>query len=201
MTDFDSLAKSWDADPAKSARAAAVAAAIVERVALPLHAKAMEYGCGTGLLSFALHPHLGSITLADSSEGMLAVLKEKIAAAGITNIQPLLLDLATDPLPAERFSIIYTLMTMHHIPDIEGMLKKFHALLETGGHLCIADLEEEDGAYHSSDFQGHRGFVANALQLLLERAGFKNISFIQQLYLVQKNGRDYPIFLAVAGKV
>lgn len=41
-------------------------------------------GCGTGLLSFALQPFLGQITLADSSDGMLAVLRDKIAAQGVS---------------------------------------------------------------------------------------------------------------------
>jgi ubiquinone/menaquinone biosynthesis C-methylase UbiE len=48
-------------------------------------------------LSFALQEDLGQITLADTSQGMLDVLSEKIAASGVTNMHPVRLDLSTDP--------------------------------------------------------------------------------------------------------
>ena len=82
MADFDSKAKDWDAVPGRAERANAVAAAIREQVSLSKTMTALEYGCGTGLLSFALQAELGPITLADSSTGMLEVLREKIARAG-----------------------------------------------------------------------------------------------------------------------
>ena len=93
MTNFDERARDWDSDPKKVERARAVAEAI--RKALPLSANmtALEYGCGTGLLSFALQEDLGEITLADTSQGMLDVLSEKIAASGVTNMHPVRLDL------------------------------------------------------------------------------------------------------------
>ena len=82
MTNFDSRAKTWDSDPKKVERAAQVAQAI--RAALPLQPgmTALEVGCGTGLLSFALQSDFAHITLADTSEGMLDVLAAKIAESG-----------------------------------------------------------------------------------------------------------------------
>lgn len=50
MNDFDRKAAGWDADPAKGA----VADAIRARVPLGPGLAALEYGCGTGLLSFPL---------------------------------------------------------------------------------------------------------------------------------------------------
>src|SRR5512140_1752279 len=112
MTDFDAKAKGWDEVPGRRERANAVAAAIREQVRLSIKMSALEYGCGTGLLSFALQPYLGKIILADSSAGMLEVVKEKIAASGVKNMSPLLLDLSRDPLSAQRFHFIYSLMTL-----------------------------------------------------------------------------------------
>jgi len=65
---------------------------------------------------------------------MLAVLTEKIANAGIGTMTPVRLDLTADPVPSERYGLIYSLMTLHHIPDYEPLLKTFHTLLEPGGH-------------------------------------------------------------------
>lgn len=128
MVDFDERAATWDDDPAKVERARRVADAI-ERLVPPTGREAgFEYGCGTGLLTFALRPRLAKATLADSSEGMLAVLAKKIAAAHDDALTPLKLDLTRDPLPAERFDLVYTLLTMHHVPDVDAVLRAFHAL-------------------------------------------------------------------------
>ena len=116
-TDFDARAATWDDDPQKLERAQAVADAIVRHVALTPAMRALEYGCGTGVLSFLLRSRLGPITLADVSDGMLAVAAGKIATAHDPAMRAVKLDLIADPPPAERFDVVYSLMTLHHIPD------------------------------------------------------------------------------------
>ena len=201
--DFDEKAQEWDNDPVKLERAAAVAAAIRNRVRLSPDLSALEYGCGTGLLSFALSRELGSITLADSSAGMLAVLREKIAASGADRLRPMRLDLTVDPLPAERYDLIYTLMTLHHVSDVDRILRDFHALLRPDGALCIADLDREDGSFHGAGFDGHHGFEREALRDQLAQAEFGEIQF-DTCYMMRKSqgegAREYPVFLAVARK-
>jgi ubiquinone/menaquinone biosynthesis C-methylase UbiE len=197
MTNFDARAKDWDEIPVRAERARAVAQAIREGLKLTKQTTALEYGCGTGLLSFALQPHLGPIVLADSSTGMLEVLRDKIAASGAKNMTPLQLDLATDPLPTARFDLVYLLMTLHHIPDTQDLLRKFHTLLKPGGHLCIADLDKEDGSFHDYEFVGHTGFERKELQAQLEGAGFARVKFATP-FAMKKNGRVYPLFLAIA---
>jgi ubiquinone/menaquinone biosynthesis C-methylase UbiE len=201
MADFDSKAKNWDEVPGRAERANAVAAAIRAQVALSRTMTALEYGCGTGLLSFGLQNELGAITLADSSTGMLEVLKEKIARGGIINMASLRLDLAADPLPAERFNLVYTLMTLHHIPDTAKILASFYSLLQPGGVLCICDLDKEDGSFHSHEdaFDGHNGFDRKELGKELEKAGFNKVRFTT-CYTLMKDGRPYPLFLSVAEK-
>src|SRR5512136_605788 len=190
MNEFDQKASQWDARPVRVERAQAVADGIKAAVPLSPRMTALEYGCGTGLLSFALQPQLGHITLADSSTGMLAVLREKIAAANIQNtctahnrlqysagMTLLQLDLSVDPLPAERYQLIYTLMTLHHIPDTDRMLHAFYQLLDAPGYLCVADLDKEDGTFHEEEFHGHLGFDRNELGERASQAGFQTINF------------------------
>ena len=200
---FDQRAKDWDANPARVERARVVAQAIREKIMLTRNMSACEYGCGTGLLSFALHQELGPITLADSSTGMLAVLGEKIAAGNVENMTPLLLDLATDPLPAQRFDLLYTLMTLHHIPVLDPILEHFHSLLNPAGTLCIADLDKEDGSFHGPGFDGHNGFDRSKLAARLEQIGFTNISseiIYQVMREVDGTKVPFPLFLLVAQK-
>lgn len=198
---FDQRAKTWDDDPMKTARAQAVAEAIRTRVPGLERMTGFEYGCGTGLLSFALQPYLQRIVLADNSTGMLDVLRDKIAAAGAGNMTPMRLDLTTDPLPEQRFDITYSLVTLHHIPDTDAILRDLHAILVPGGFLCIADLDKEDGSFHGHDPSVHNGFDRIELALQAERAGFRNIDFVTVFTIRKGNpARDYPVFLMTAEK-
>ena len=205
MTNFDERAKDWDSDPKKVERARVVADAIRKSIPLSNEMNALEYGCGTGLLSFALQSDLGQITLVDTSQGMLDVLKEKIVAAGVTNMHPMRLDLATDPMPAERYHLTYSLMTLHHIPDIKDILNKFHALLELNGYLLVADLDKEDGSFHTDGTTDvHKGFTQDELRKQVESAGFNNVTF-STVYEIKKKIDDkektFPVFLMCAQKI
>ena len=203
MNEFDQKAQGWDDRPDHVERAQAVAAAIKAAVLLSPQMRALEYGCGTGLLSFALQPYLGHMTLADSSSGMLAVLRDKIAAAKIQNMMPLQLDLMIDPLPVERFPLIYTLMTLHHVADSDRVLRAFYELLDPQGYLCVADLDKEDGSFHTSEFHGPHGFDREELAALARSIGFTDIRFTTAYHMtreVQGTPKDFPIFLMVARK-
>jgi ubiquinone/menaquinone biosynthesis C-methylase UbiE len=205
MTNFDERAKDWDSDPKKVERARVVADAIRKALPLTQNMSALEYGCGTGLLSFALQSDLGQITLADTSPGMLDVLGEKIASAKVTNMYPMRLDLATDPFPAERYDLTYSLMTLHHIHGTEDILKKFHALLEPNSYLIVADLDKEDGSFHTDGSTDvHLGFDRFELQKKVEAAGFGNVTF-STVYEIKKMvaGKEkmFPVFLMVAQKM
>jgi len=202
MTNFDERAKNWDADPSRTERALAVAECI--RSTLPLKAgmTAIEYGCGTGLLSLCLQKDFASITLADSSQGMLDILSEKIKSSGVANMYPIRLDLASDPLPVSRFDISYSLMTLHHIPEIEPALKNFFELLNPDGWLCIADLDSEDGSFHGESVTDvHKGFERSLLQKQVEAAGFRNVSFTTVCDITKQidgSEKSFPVFLLTA---
>ena len=201
MNEFDVKARSWDDDPVKRERARVIAEAIKASVPLNDTMSALEYGCGTGLLSFALRPSLGSIILADSSEGMLEVLRDKLRSSGISTMRPVALDLAVEPLPDERVDLIYSAMTLHHVPDTDQLLGRFRALLNPAGILCIADLDQEDGSFHGPEFTGHKGFDRQELAAKASRAGFREIRFSTVFALekeVAGTRRVFPVFLMVA---
>jgi ubiquinone/menaquinone biosynthesis C-methylase UbiE len=205
MTNFDERARDWDSDPKKVERARVVADAIRNTVPLSTRMKALEYGCGTGLLSFALQPDLGEITLADTSQGMLDVLREKIASAGVTNMHPVRLDLESDAIPAERYDLTYSLMTLHHIHDVRNVLSRFWDLLVPNGILLVADLDQEDGSFHTDGTTDvHLGFDRAEIQKMVEEAGFGNFSFMTAYEIKKQIGNEektFPVFLMVARKI
>ena len=159
----------------------------------------LEYGAGTGLVTQALREVVGPVTMADTSAGMRAVMNDKIAAGAITDARVWDLDLVTDSVATEQFDLIVSVLTLHHIPNLEPVLSNFAGLLVDGGHLCVADLEEEDGSFHGDDFDGHHGFNQSMLESLLDRAGFTNITFTR-CYEIVRDGRPYPLFLATCAR-
>ncbi len=203
---FNEKAKDWDNDPKKVERAYILASEIRDFIKPDKSMTAFEFGCGTGLLGFFLKDSFGSITLADNSEGMIKVLKERINHEHIENLQPVLIDLLTDDAGKEAFDAIFTLMTLHHIIDLDTILYKFSKMLRFDGYLCIADLEREDGSFHEdmSNFEGHYGFEKRELEKLLDRHGFR-ICLYKNFYKIEKTlnsgaKKVFPLFMLIAKK-
>ena len=199
---FDERAKTWDDDPMKTARASAVAEAIRRGGVLTNGQSGLEFGCGTGQLSFFLQSELARMTLADTSSGMLEVLQQKIADAGLPHMTPVLLDGDNHALDGKCFDLIYSLMTLHHVPDTGAILRRFYEWTAEGGHLCIADLDAEDGSFHGHDPSIlHNGFERSALARQVEAAGFCNVRF-STVFRIRKGTpeREYPVFLLLADK-
>lgn len=203
--EFDEKAKAWDDDPQHAKRAQTIAKAIGEEIPNDSSLTAMEYGCGTGLLSFPLRDRFSTITLIDSSKGMLEVLNEKITRSGATNMVALNVDLLESPKSlSTTFSVIYSAMVLHHIDDIGKMLSTWHSLLTNPGYLCIADLDSDKGLFHGPGFKGHNGFNRNDLQKVAEKAGFVEVKFrtVGEINKSASDGvqRTFSLFLMVGKK-
>jgi tRNA (cmo5U34)-methyltransferase len=203
MSEFDAKARDWDKNQSYIDRSDAVAKVIMQMIPLHSGMKALEYGSGTALLSFALKDRFAEIVLMDNSREMTAVTEEKIVAWKIRNMKPLFFDLEQENYSG-KFDIIYNQMVMHHVNDIDAVLSKFFNLLNPGGYLAIADLYAEDGSFHGEGFNGHLGFNVEQLAEKLNSIGFGNIQH-QPCYSIQKtdevgNISEFPIFLLTASK-
>lgn len=76
-------------------------------------------------------------------------------------------------------------------------------MLSSGGFLCVADLDAEDGSFHGEGFTGHRGFDRIEFERQVVQAGFANVSFTTVFHMVKpesKGQTDFPVFLMVAEK-
>ena len=204
-SEFDVKAKDWDQDPEHINRSKVIAKAIREEVPFDPSFTAMEFGCGTGLISFALRDHFLKITLVDSSQGMLNVVREKISDGGITNMIPLNVDLMqAEDIKAGPFSVIFSSLVLHHIDDIGKVFKIWHSLLEEKGYLCVADIDSENGSFHGHNFKGHNGFDRKWLEQVALSNGFSDVKF-RTVYEITKTGADgkkcsYPVFMMVCRK-
>jgi ubiquinone/menaquinone biosynthesis C-methylase UbiE len=200
MSNFDERARDWDT-PERRERAEAVAEVIRATVPLTPTMRAIDVGAGTGLLGLSLASNVGEMVLAEPSEGMLEVVREKLAADGPANVSAIRYDLMTDPPSGARFDVAVSLLVLHHVSDTGAALAALHALLRSGGQLALADLDTEDGSFHDPDAEGihHRGFDREALIELAESAGFVDVE-IRAATEIERDGRRFPLFLLLARK-
>lgn len=194
---FDRAAATWDDNPVRLQLTRAIATAVAAQVPPQAQGVALEYGCGTATLSFLLAGHVGRVVAADTSPGMLAQVRRKLAAAGVSNVIPRQLDLTRGQVPRERYDLILCAMALHHVADAHRLLRTFAALLRPGGWLALADLEREDGSFHGAEHVPHYGFEPATLTATLAAAGLTDAAW-RTVHQVMRNGRTYPVFLLTA---
>jgi 2-polyprenyl-3-methyl-5-hydroxy-6-metoxy-1,4-benzoquinol methylase len=200
MTRFDRLASKWDLNP-RRVKSAKNSIENIQKVISLKDKKILDYGSGTGLLSFDMSEVASHIMAMDNSKGMIEAMNQKISDASISNITTLLHDIHKDDLPKESFDVIVSAMTLHHISDPKIFLDKCATSLVKGGFLAISDLESEDGTFHSDGNDGvyHFGFDKSAIKSLCEESGFE-VVFLDTIEKIEKH-RVFNIFLVVAKRV
>ncbi|MGM0622933.1 MAG: class I SAM-dependent methyltransferase [Campylobacterota bacterium] len=199
MSRFDNVAQHWDS---KSKRVS-IAKHAVENITQRINTrgkKILDYGCGTGLLAYGLSEEAQEVVGMDSSRGMLEVFEQKNSELGFDNVRCEYHDANKDTLGQESFDLIVSSMTLHHIKDPQNFLRQCYAALKTSGQLCICDLDEEEGDFHG-DNSGveHFGFSHAFIQKIFVQSGFE-VTFLENIYHITKEDREYPVFLIIGMK-
>lgn len=201
---FNARAAAWDANPFRLKLAGDIAATM-ERVGLfrePVP-DALDFGCGTGLLTLELARRCQRVTGLDTSPGMLAAFDAKIEAAGLDNVATILADIgAGDPLPG-TYDLIGSAMALHHVENIQPVLDRFFKAASKGAHLALADLDSEGGMFHpGNDGVYHFGFDRLELADMLAGCGFTDIDATTAATIERpgKDGvvREFTVFLMTA---
>jgi len=204
MNEFDKKAADWDMNPDHWKISEVVAEEIKKVIPLRKEMTALEYGAGTGITSLLLKDYIKVITLMDSSSEMVTVMNKKIESEKVKNLKVLNFDLVHSDYEEEKFDLIFAQMVLHHVTDIENIIKKFYNLLNSGGYMAIADLYSEDGLFHGADFTGHKGFNIENLSILIRKQGFTNISY-RHCFVITRNISDtetkqFDVFLLTANR-
>lgn len=203
--DFSKEAATWDDKPGRVKVAHAIAEAIAGNVPVTPDMAALDFGCGTGLLTLRLQPLVRTIVGVDNSPGMLQVLAQKISQQQLSNVCWQLCDFEQGQMPQGAFNLITSAMTLHHVRAIEPLLAWFFQALLPGGRLCLADLDLEDGLFHE-DNTGvfHFGFDRAWLEQRLTAAGFTGVQAMTATEIEKPAAdgvlRRFPVFLVHAQK-
>ena len=194
---FKEKAKTWDKGSNRVNGAKVIADAIKSRVKLHTNMSLIDFGVGTGLLGFEIAGKVKNVLGVDVSQAMLDKVTEKNTSE--LSIDTLNRDIVKNPLE-QTFDGIISSMTLHHVESLKDFFDTIYNNLHTNGFISIADLESEDGTFHSNN-EGvfHFGFDKHELCKIVENSGFKNIVF-ENINTINKPQRDYGVFLLTASK-
>ncbi len=165
----------------------------------------LDYGTGSGPVTFALQPYAKRVIAADKSAQVVKDIEKAAREQSFANIQGFVLDLEKDAPPEElQVDLAVCVMALHHIEDIPRVLEGFTRLLRPGGALALVDLDVEDGSFHGEGVDhSHDGLDRQWLLELLEGQGLEGLTS-ETVYVMKREHeggmREYPLFLITARK-
>jgi len=195
---FAHKSKSWDMNSKRVKNAKGIAEVIVNNIKLDKSMELMDFGAGTGLLSYFVAPFVKKIVAVDNSPSMLVEFENKCDEFSCET-EAIEKDLSSEMLD-RTFDGIISSMTIHHLEDTAALLSKLYVMLDEGGFVALADLDSEDGSFHS-DNAGvfHYGFDRVILENMAKEAGFKEVKF-DLASTISKPHADFTVFLMTAVK-
>lgn len=130
--------------------------------------RVLDVGAGTGLLALAVAPIVAHVTAVDSSPAVCRMLEANSKDLGITNIDVVVADARSLPLPSSSIDLVLSNYCLHHISDADKLvaLSELARVLRPGGRLVLGDMMFNVGFHTARD----RRVVAR-LALTMIRSG------------------------------
>ena len=195
---FGHKAKIYEQDKNRVENVENIAKTLLSNVQLSKDMHIMDFGSGTGLLLEKVAPFVKKITAVDISPSMNKQLDEKRSLLEC-ELEILELDLAKTKLN-RKFDGIISSMTMHHVEDVKSMFSDFYDMLNDDGIIVIADLEPEDGTFHTEDTGiFHLGFDTEEISGIARSVGFTDVKTMRASVAKKTYGK-FPIFLLTGKK-
>lgn len=150
-------------------------AAALGRLLPPLDA--VDFGCGTGVLSVELARWARRVTAIDHSADALAQARARAAREGVSNLTFLQADLTSLPLGTGETDLVVLSQSLHHVADPKRVLAEAARLLKPQGKLVVLELLPHQETWVKSRL-GHQvlGFEPQALKAAMEAVGLEQLS-------------------------
>lgn len=141
----------------------------------------LEIGAGTGLVTQTVAEVAEHVVATDYAEAMVRRLRERVAAAGLSNVECLTRDLHALGFEAGRFDAVVCANVLHLVPDIAGAIAALRVPLRPGGKIiaptfCHGETILSRLASYGialTGFPGHRRFTSDGLRRTFESEGFR----------------------------
>lgn len=158
--------------------------------------RALELGCGNGMLAGLLSPHFDCIDCIDSSKEMRVEFEKRLEA--LDNKHLTVYDESYLEETNKTYDIIYSLNAFHHMRPVSKVIRKIKNLVSSHGKICIMDLCRVSEKFHEDfdGFDGYHGFEENEIKTYFHNENI-NIEKYEIIYEGVKKGIEYKIFIIV----
>ena len=116
---------------------------LLDRAGVEAGMEVLDAGCGPGRLTLPLAERVGArgrVTAFDVQGEMLARLRARLEAKGVTNVRTLQGALGGGALPADTYDRALLVTVMGEIPDRAKALRELHDSLKPGGILSVTEV-------------------------------------------------------------
>lgn len=142
----------------------------------------LEVAAGTGLMTAVIAPRVRQVVATDYADHMLALLRERMRSAGLSNVAAEHRDIYALGYPPGRFDVVVAGNVLHLVPDLEGALDALCQVLRPGGRLITPTFVHNQTALawvasrvlaHVLGQPMHRRFTTASLRQALEQRGLR----------------------------
>ncbi len=163
-------------------------------------ARALDLGAGGGHVSYLMARHAGSVTAADLSQEMLAVVAATARDKGIANIDTAQAPAERLPFEDGRFDFLGCRYSAHHWRDWEGGLREARRVLRRGSRAIFIDPYSPGPALFDTHLQ--------SVELLRDTSHVRNYTAAEWIAALARSGfalagcrtwrlrMDFPVWTA-----
>ncbi len=171
---FANAATEWDA--MRAAMFGARADLVATLALLDPHLEVGDLGCGTGVLSAALAPHVRAVHAIDLSPEMLAAAQARVS--NYTNVTVRSGSLESLPLADSSLDVAIMVLVLHHLVQPQAALAEARRVVRKGGRILIADMRAHSREEYRQQM-GHvwLGFEESTLRSWCTDAGFCDVRY------------------------
>jgi ubiquinone/menaquinone biosynthesis C-methylase UbiE len=101
---------------------------------------ALDVACGPGIVTCALAPAVRSIRGQDVVPAMIQKARARQAERGLANVEWDECDAGDLPYPDDRFDLVVTRFSFHHLRDPLATLREVRRVCRVGGTIVVADV-------------------------------------------------------------
>ncbi len=140
-----------------------------------------DLGSGVGYMTLRMAKRVGptgKIYGVDLQPGMLAELEKNAKANSVTNVVPILGELADPKLPAGQIDLILMVDVYHEVSQPQAMLRKIRQALKPDGRLVLLEYRAEDP---SIPINPEHKMTVDQVRREIEPEGFRLLDPIETL--------------------
>jgi ubiquinone/menaquinone biosynthesis C-methylase UbiE/DNA-binding transcriptional ArsR family regulator len=130
-----------------------------------------DLGCGTGLLTQAVAPHVAKVVAVDASAEMLEAARRRVDGAG--NVELRRGELEALPIEDGHLDVAMLSLVLHHAADPSAALTEVARVVRPAGRALVVDMLPHDRDEYQQQM-GHvwLGFSEKQIARLMSSAGF-----------------------------